>query len=281
MRKIAQPPRSPTRCDDIAHVQLTQSWRRVIPKTVQGRYDIRETRNAAAVLKATSPGAFDDMVAVLDGFWLTLDKLTTPGGNKSVVAKELDDSFRELGWREAKFDQDLTTKLTVFRWTGTDDPDEVQRVVETRNEYGGHKVDNVLGRAALDVEWNPKDGNLDRDLANYASLYEAGVIDAGVIVTRIGDELRYFTRDLIAEVKAVPIPGDFRAWHERLGKLSDDPLGTSTTSNFGKLVPRLERGDGRGCPILAIAITDRCYVPPREPLNEAVEELAYAADMPH
>ena len=72
-------------CGHIAHVQLTESWRDVIPVTVQDRYDISETRNAAAVMKATSPDAFDDMVAVLDGFWLTLDKLTTPGGNKSCL----------------------------------------------------------------------------------------------------------------------------------------------------------------------------------------------------
>lgn len=262
-------------------MQLTESWRDVIPVTVQDRYDISETRNAAAVMKATSPDAFDDMVAVLDGFWLTLDKLTTPGGNKSVVAKELDAGFRARGWREAQFDQDLTTKLTIFRWTDSDDPDEVQRIVETRNEYGGHKIDNVLGRAALDVEWNPKDGNLDRDLANYASLYEAGVIDAGVIVTRLGESFRYFTRELIAQVKAVPVPDELTAWHQRVRKLSNDPLGTSTTSNYSKLVPRLERGDGRGCPILAIAITDRCYTPPTVSLEHEVQRLAAETETAH
>ena len=39
----------------------------------------------------------------------------------------------------------------------------------------------------------------------------------------------------------------------------NDPLGTSTTSNFEKLVNRIERGDGGGCPILAIAITTKAY----------------------
>lgn len=254
-------------------MQLTDSWRTTFPSDLLERYDVRETRNAAAVMRTTTPAAFQDMIEVLDSFQLTLDKLTTPGGRKSAVATELDESFRHRGWREARFDQELTTKLTVFPWTASPIA-ERQKVVETRNEYGGHKVDNVLDRAVLDVEWNPKDGNLDRDFGNYVSLHEAGVIDTGVIVTRSGGTLRHVVRDLIAEVKAVKVPHIYTAWHKRMGKLSNDPLGTSTTSNFDKLVPRLERGDGRGCPILAVAITARCYTPPTGSLADEVLRLA-------
>lgn len=256
-------------------MQLTDSWESTFPAEVLERYDVRETRNAAAVMRTTTPHAFQDMIEVLDGFHLNLDKLTTPGGSKSVVAKELDESFRVRGWREARFDQDLITKLTIFPWTSAP-THESQQVVQTRNEYGGHKIDNVLDRAVLDVEWNPKDGNLDRDFGNYVSLHEGGVIDMGVILTRSGDTLRHFVRDLIAEAKAVNVPAEYTVWHERMRKLADDPLGTSTTSNFGKLVPRLERGDGRGCPILAVAITERCYVPPPRTVAEEVFRLAVA-----
>lgn len=257
-------------------MQLTDSYKAALPQSVQDRYDIAETRNAAGVLQTTSPAAFADMVAVLEGFTMTLDKLTTPGGNKTVIAKELDEAFRVRGWREARYEQDLTTRLVISRWTGSDDPKESQHVVETVNNYGGHKVDNVLGRAALDVEWNPKDGNLDRDLANYAALYEAGVIDTGVILTRLGGSLPDFVRGLIAAVKAVEVPDDLILWRERMRKLSDDPMGTTTTSNFGKLIPRLERGDGRGCPILAIAVTEKCYVPPAGSIEDEATKLAAA-----
>ncbi|ETA90984.1 MULTISPECIES: BglII/BstYI family type II restriction endonuclease [Mycobacteriaceae] len=257
-------------------MQLTESWKNVMPQSILDRYDIAETRNAAGVLLATSPEAFADIVEVLDGFELNLDKLTTPGGNKTVIAKELDETFRVHGWREARFDQTVTTRLTIFRWTASPDPDEEQRVIETTNEYGGHKVDNVLGRAALDVEWNPKDGNLDRDLANFVGLYESGVIDSGVIVTRLGEDFRHFVRELIAAVKAVRVPKECTAWRDRMKRLADDPLGTSTTSNFTKLVPRMERGDGRGCPLLTIAITERCYVPPPDSIKDEVLRLAEA-----
>ncbi|WP_167492485.1 BglII/BstYI family type II restriction endonuclease [Dietzia maris] len=254
-------------------MQLTDSWTTAFPAETLKYYDVRETRNAAAVMRTTTPDAFQDMIEVLDGFRLTLDKLTTPGGSKSTVASELDESFRRRGWREARFDQELITKLTIFPWSAAPTK-EVQEVVQTRNEYGGHKVDNVLDRAVLDVEWNPKDGNLDRDFGNYVSLHEAGVIDTGVIVTRSGASLRLFVRDLIAKAKSVAVPADYSAWHERMAKLSNDPLGTSTTSNFDKLVPRLERGDGRGCPILAVAITERCYTQPAGTITEEVLRLA-------
>lgn len=256
-------------------MQLTDSWKTLFPASVLDRYDFAETRNAASVLQATSPQAFADIVNVLDSFELTVDKLTTPGKNKSVIASELDAAFRTLGWREARFEQTLTTRLVYYRWTGSPDPNEAAKEpTVTVNDYGGHKVDNVSGRAALDVEWNPKDGNLDRDLANYVGLYEGGVIDAGVILTRVGGDLRYLVRDLIATAKSVPIPEDNTAFGDRMRKLADDPLGTSTTSNFGKLVPRLQRGDARGCPLLAIAITDRCYVPPQDDVAAEIGRLS-------
>lgn len=255
-------------------MQLTESWRSIIPARITDRYEIAETRNAAAVMKATTPEAFDDMVQVLDDFRLTLDKLTTPGGSKSVIAKELDDAFRVSGWREAKYDQELTTTLTVYRWTDAPTEEATEQIV-SRNSYGGHKIDNVRGRAALDVEWNPKDGNLDRDLANYVSLHEGGVIDVGVIVTRVGAGLREHVRDLITQTKAVRVPDHYPLWHKRMSKLADDPLGTSTTANFDKLKPRLQRGDGRGCPILAIGITQRVYEPPKVSIENEVEQIVY------
>ena len=50
----------------------------------------------------------------------------------------------------------------------------------------GYKVDNFVDRLALDVEWNAKDGNLDRDLSAYRALYDAALIDVAVIITRTG-----------------------------------------------------------------------------------------------
>ncbi|TFI04647.1 restriction endonuclease, partial [Kocuria rhizophila] len=85
-------------------MELTESWKSVFPQDVQDRYFFCETRSAAAIMKVTTPQAFQDLVAVLQGFELTWDKLTTPGGNRSVISAELDEAFRVRGWREARFE---------------------------------------------------------------------------------------------------------------------------------------------------------------------------------
>lgn len=247
---------------------LTESWRDVFPNELQQRYAFAETRNAAAILKVLNPDAFEDLIEVLRAFRLSVDLLVRPGGNKSKIAAELDDAFRLRGYREARFEQDVTTRLIISSW-GTE-PAETR---ESSNSYGGHKVDNVKNRAVVDVEWNPKDGNLDRDFANYVSLYEGGAIDVGVILTRRGADFRYFVRDLVAQVRAINLAEASDAWVERMRKTPVDPLGTSTTSNFEKLVTRLERGDARGCPLLAIAIGQNTYDAPVD-LIEEVQRLA-------
>ena len=84
-------------------------------------------------------------------------------------------------------------------------------------------------------------GNLDRDLGAYRSFYEAGVIDAGIIICRS-----------FASIRALSV---------RLGR-ADGFTTTTTTTTIEKLTERMSRGDGGGCPILAVAITDRTYAAP-------------------
>ena len=239
-------------------------------------YDFVETRNAAVVMASTHPDEFKEMCAVLEAFYFDLDRIVRPGGSKHLIALELDEAFRELGWREGRYHQELTTRLMLepYRAVG----ERTRQVLESRNAYGGHKIDNVKGRIGLDVEWNPKDGNLDRDLANFRALYDAGALDVGVIVTRTASGMRDLWVDTIARSRELTI-GARRAaeWHDRLAKTSNDPLGTSTTSNFEKLVPRVERGDGGGCPVLAVAITTALYYEPGN-LDAEIRRLARAVD---
>ena len=237
--------------DLIIDMELTSSYTDIFSQELLARYKFAETRNAAQILSATSPQEFRDIVEVLQGFRLTVDLVTRPGGSRSIISKQLDEGFRDRGWREARFEQKLETTLHIFRWG--DKGEDFVRSAST--EFEGHKVDNVKGTAALDVEWNPKDGNLDRDIANYTALYDAGVINVGVLIIR-SHELKDHVRDVIREVKEVTSKLEFVSvdWGTRMKKLSDNPYGTSTTANFEKLVPRLRRGDARGCPILAVGI---------------------------
>jgi hypothetical protein len=215
-------------------VRLTESYKRVFPNAILRRYDFREVRDAAAVLANTNPAEFGDIVKVLQGFWLKANDFLIPGGSRGAVAIRLDEAFRHLGWREGRHDTRITSELRLmpYRPAGERHPQIVTNEVLAE----GYKTDNVKRGVALDVEWNAKDGNLDRDIGAYRALYDAGVIAVGVVLTRTTNDLRMVG--------------------QRLGR---DPLGTTTTTNIEKLEPRLARGDAGGCPVLAIAITAKTY----------------------
>lgn len=253
-------------------MELTESWQRVFPEHLVERYLFAETRNAAAIIRATHPEEFGDLCRVLDAFSFDIDRIVRPGGSKHLISLELDEAFRELGWREGKYDQELLTALTLEPYRAAGEKNRLRRA--SINEYGGHKIDNVKGRIGLDVEWNPKDGNLDRDFGNFRALYDGGALDAGVILTRTVTGMRELWFDTISRSKEIASGDDWsEAWKLRVEKTPSDPLGTSTTSNFEKLVPRVKRGDGGGCPILAIAISPRLYQHPVD-RDAAIIELA-------
>lgn len=253
-------------------MDLTESWRTELPESVVGRYDIIETRNAAAMFKASNPELLAGMAHVLDGFYFDVERIVRGGGSKHFISAELDEAFRVSGWREAKFKQTLTTELVLnpYRPAG----EKVKGVRISTSEYEGHQIDNVKGRVGLDVEWNPKDGNLDRDFSNFRSLYDAGVLDLGILIVRRESGMRGLWSETIARAKGLnAVNFVSREWEARLKKTPDDPLGTTTTSNFEKLQTRVKRGDGGGCPILAIAITTRCYQPPPD-LDAEIQRVA-------
>ena len=220
-------------------MDLSDAYLTRFPPEVLARYRFAETRNAAAILAATNPVAFTDLVAVLNGFSLQPDDLTTPGGQESDLAARLNHAFRVRGWREARVDTNTRLVLVKmpYRPAGETDQDRVE--TETNNE--GYKVDNVRDRVALDVEWNAKDGNLDRDIGAYRSLYDSALIDVGVMITRTQADLRQLGYAL-----GIAAGMD----HDRARRI----LGTSTTTNSDKLTPRMTRGDAGGCPLLAVFI---------------------------
>lgn len=218
-------------------MEWTRSYETAVSPEVLARYDFRETRNAAAVISSTNPTAFGQILEVLADFRLTTADIVDPGKNKSKVAIRLDRAFREKGWREAAYDTHIRSVLRVMPYKTVGEKKVEEH--ETESVSLGYKVDNVMGRLALDVEWHAKDGNLDRDVGAYRAFYDAGIIDGGVILTRSFESIR--------------------ALSIRLGRAAG--FATTTTTTIEKLQDRMARGDGGGCPILAVAITDRCYAP--------------------
>ncbi|MHB8379685.1 MAG: BglII/BstYI family type II restriction endonuclease [Acidimicrobiales bacterium] len=225
-------------------MDLTTSFLGSFPTRTLERYEFFETRNASSILAATNPIRFNQLVNVLDTFALLTSDLVESGGNESKLAARLNTAFREKGWREARVDQIIRLSLLKEPYKPSGENERV--VVDTETTSLGYKVDNFVDRVALDVEWNAKDGNLDRDLAAYRSLYDAGLIDGAVMITRTVDDLRRLGARLGALENMPP---------EKANRI----LATSTTTNTTKLVPKLTRGDSGGCPMLVVAICEKTW----------------------
>ncbi len=132
---------------------------------VREKFEIRDWRNAIAILAHVHRAEFADICAVLESFVLKRSDIATEGGNKSPISTGIDGALYERGWIEKHFD----TKI----------------VVDGRStESPTHKVDCFKGKIALEVEWNNKDPFFDRDLNNFRLLYDLRIIDAGVVITR-------------------------------------------------------------------------------------------------
>ena len=225
-------------------MDLTDSWERVLPRSILDRYDVIETRNAAAVLAAANPEQFRDVCEVLDAFTITNGDILVAGGNETEIAGRLNRAFKDRGWQEERA---VTTIRNYMQARGRGRNSENGPIrAETEFENKGYFIDNVKGRVVLDVEWNAKDGNLDRDLAMYRWLYEVGFVDLAVMVTREHDELRDFGVSIRRQAGQDETTA--KAW-----------LKTSTTTNLQKLAPRVKSGNPGGCPFLGLGITCRTW----------------------
>lgn len=216
----------------------------VLPTPIRQRWAFIETSSAAAVLRSVCPDEWRDITEVLTEFSLDPALWLKKGGNRGDIAQQIDGMFAARGWREIRVD--LVTQGVLISRTGK----EVERLPEVHQE--GYLVDNFKGRVALDVEWNAKDGNLDRDLSAYRAWHEAGVISAAVLITQDRLGLKALAQRLWNAHQAT-VPEDSRS-----AKLPID-LNTSTTTNLEKTALRVRRGVMGTCPLLVVAATDATW----------------------
>lgn len=216
----------------------------VLDPAIRARWTFLETSSAAAVLRAVCPGEWRDITEVLTSFSLDPARWLKSGGNRGDIAREIDGMFSARGWRETRVD--LSTQGVLISKNG----DVVDRLPPMEQE--GYLVDNFKGRVALDVEWNAKDGNLDRDLSAYRAWHEAGVISAAVLITQDRHALKELAERLWADYQET-LPVD-----QRNLKLPID-LSTSTTTNLDKAALRVRRGVMGTCPLLVVAATQATW----------------------
>ncbi len=212
-------------------MDLSESYTTQFKQQTLQRYKWAETRNAAAIMRATNPIEFDQLCEVLDSFAIDERRdVLAAGGNEGEGTKALNYGFRSRGWHEGDYTQ---THTNILKLIPASDTEPVTEPSVTTTSSPSYLIDNLSGRVALDVEWHAKDGNLDRDFAAYRALYDAGIIDCAVLITTHREDLR--------------------AWAQRLDPSTKKWM-TSTTTNFTKALPRLQRGDTGGCPTLVVAL---------------------------
>lgn len=223
-------------------MDLTYSYRRLFPEDILDKYKWLETRNAAAVFQASNPEEFDQLVQVLTDFQVYDSDILVPGGNRGQIPVRLDKAFEIEGWRAVRVNTEFKlvgkAKASMTK-TSYDDV-----FLDTTVSNNGFEVDNMKRRVALDVEWNAKDGNLDRDTSAYRMLYELGIIDVAAIITRDHYGIKRLALEELNDPDAAR------------------RLGTTTTTNMEKLSPRMTRGDSGGCPLLGIGITEYTWAGP-------------------
>lgn len=210
-----------------------------MPQGIQDKFVFLEAGSASAIIQATSPAEWDDILSVLDTFTLNPQTWLKAGGNRGDVAKELDQLFEDRGWAERRLD--ISTTGYLLNRGG-----KTVHTFDTLYQEG-YLVDNFKGTIAVDIEWNAKDGNLDRDMTAYRSWHEAGVLSGAVIITKELDEQRLLMRELLDDWNS-HVPES-----EQLQKSPID-LGTTTTTNFSKAALRLRRGVHGTCPLLIVGV---------------------------
>jgi hypothetical protein len=217
---------------------------KAIPNAFLERYEVHSYRNAAKLLASASPQEFQELIETLMRFKIATQEMVEKGKNKSKIALKMDDLLWPQGWYETRIRGDMIIETITaepnpkFGITKSASKTEKKcRVFRMNRIIDGHKIDFVKNRVAFDLEWNSKDQTFDRDLYAMRTFYEAGIIDAGVILTR-DSTLEPVFREIGSRVAI----DDFKSKY-----------GASTTW-MGKLTYRLDAGRAGGCPILAIGI---------------------------
>lgn len=212
-------------------------------------FEVHSYRNASQILSSSCRDEFSELTSKLMEFRIATSNVVKLGGNKSEIAKSMDNLLTPIGWNETRVKADLVVRKIYHVAeeyevkSGPKKGEKRTRFVGNQDEYliedfiDGHKIDFMKNKVAFDLEWNSKDQTFDRDLYAARTFYECGLINAGIILTRSAELISVFE-----EISSRVAISDFKS-----------KFGASTTW-MGKLLYRLNAGRGGGCPILALGI---------------------------
>ncbi len=192
------------------------SYEQHIPQDIREMYEVYDFKHAAAIFAVEFPEEFNDLMEALRAFRINVDHITAKGGRESQIPKTITALLRPDKDNPRWKEGQLNARLLV-------DDEEIN--------FDTHKIDYIRGRVAFDLEWNSKDQTYDRDLYAFRAFFDYNKISVGILLTR--------------SIKLNPL-------FKKLGLMKK--YGTSTTQ-MGKLLPRLKAGRNGGCPVLVFGIT--------------------------
>ena len=131
----------------------------LVPEDIAARYEVKEWRNAIAVLIGAHPQEWSDIVSVLRSFHLLRSDILAPGGRKSLIAEKLDGKFYGLDWVEKSFKTGMMVDDVVHE-TPTHGVGEYVRDGVSTN--GIESVSAVLKRGLHGVYHHASDKHLHR-----------------------------------------------------------------------------------------------------------------------
>lgn len=233
----------------------------------QAGYDVLALHHAAAILQHDMPQAIKDLESVLIGLEIPVEEIVSGGGGEAPSTQRKRHTLAGLGWSKCN--------VTVRKLVGFDG-------AETETQSLSHEIDHVKRfgdyHFALEIEWNNKDPFFDRDLESFKRLHAEGAISMGGMITR-GESLQRDLPSLLmqfAKTRQIRSLKDLEKYdynptrrqigliEKRFKKVGDfkqawvdvfvsDKFGESTT-HWGKLKDRVDRGVGNPCPLLLIGI---------------------------
>lgn len=168
-------------------------------------------------------------------------------------------NITDKGGRESQIPKNVSTILRPKGWSEGQLNAKLMVDDEVIN-YDTHKIDYVKGRVAFDLEWNSKDQTYDRDLYAFRAFFDYNKISVGVLLTR--------SNELDPLFKRLNVFGKYGA----------------STTQMGKLIPRLNSGRNGGCPVLVFGITPRVVeltsqISDTSVIDEPTDEISPSIDV--
>jgi len=254
------------------HILLSMPILNQIDSPIKG-YRFFESYNAFTLLTNLHPDAYDNILSILNEFNIDANEIVSGGKNQSSITINLSNLFINHKWIKEAIGLN-EQKITLFSKSDG-------YLDEVTLDAATHKVDFIKkfksGYIGIDIEWNSKDTSFDRDLTNFQWLYQFGLINFGIIITRAIYKsdcetvlkkhyekfMPYLPEDLpklvnytvtSRSVKQIIKKSVKYSVPEATAKvLASSKYGTTTT-NFKKLRDKMNQGKAGFCPIFVITI---------------------------